>query len=445
MVIRLRGQSSRIVVSGAMVLAFLLVSWGALRPWVAQRVAGGEPADAAARRALAIDPGNDRIRATLAALYHFSLLFRDYHAALISYRSILRNNPLDSASWLHIGRLYEKLSQQPEADQAFRLAIQLDPSNAALLWEIAVDYLDQEQAPKTLDTLARFLSVANNPSDLAKGYELAHRLLTPEEVLNNLIPPHVPDYKSYVHYLLDHNLGDQTPIVWSRLNEMATRTGESIDADLQLRIVDLLTATGKFETAYRVWNDVTKQIEPDAATAASNLVSNAGFERGDTIGRGFDWRIGSAPGVAADLDPFTAHTGRRSLKLSFTKSRADFSNVSQLVPVQPDSTYALQAYIRTDLPVPELPADLRMRGVRPEGLAKSQRIAIEAIDAGDTAVATTDAIGGTRDWTVVAAQFRTSGDARTVTLRIHSTPPPAYLPPLSGSAWIDNVSLTKVE
>lgn len=426
MVIRLHARPSRIVLASMMIVGFLSASWVALRPWVAQRSLTRGPIDQAARRALSLDPGNDRIQATLAALYQYSLLLRDYPAALAAYQSVLRNNPLDSASWLHLGRLYEGLDQRPKADQAFRLATRLGSSNSALLWEIAVAHLDQEQTPETLDALVRFLSAADTPSDLAKGYELARRLLPPEEVLNTVIPPHAPHYAHYASYLLDRNLGDQALAVWNRLTELALNNGEPIDPHLQLRVVDLLIATGRVGLAHQVWTNIIKQIEPDAAPTESNLVSNASFERKTTVGRGFDWRIGGATGITATLDPFTAYTKRRSLRLSFTKSRADFSNASQIIPVQPDSIYAFEGYLKT------------------QGLDGSPGISLEIIDPSHGLLARTDTVGGTQDWTKVATRFQTVGNSRSVTLRIHGEPPPPYLPALSGSAWIDNVSLTKV-
>ncbi|HWR21164.1 MAG TPA: tetratricopeptide repeat protein [Verrucomicrobiae bacterium] len=427
MVIRLPARPSRIALSGILVLGFAFASWSALRPWIAQRVAGVEPDENATRHALTIDPDNDRIHAIRATLFHYSLLLRDYPAALTAYRSILRNNPLDSASWLHLGKLYERLGQPSEADQAFRLATHLGPGNSALLWEIAVAYLDQEQTPKTLDTLARFLSAANNPADLAKGHELARRLASPDEVLEKMIALDIDHYTHYANYLLDRNLGDQALAVWDRLHEMAARTDESIDSDLQLRIVDLLMATGKLDQAHQLWATLMSQMKPGAALTAANLVSNGNFEHKETIGRGFDWRIGGAPGVAWTLDSDMAYSGRRSLRLSFLKSRADFSNLSQLIPVQPYSMYALQAHIKTN------------------GFAGAKGITVEVIDSAEGILATTEAIGGTRNWSPVAVKFRTSGAARTITLRVRSEPPPPYLPALSGSAWIDNVSLMKVE
>lgn len=426
MLLRLQAQPARIALVGTMVLGCVLASWAALRPWIAQRVAGVEPDESAIRRALTIDPDNDRIHAMRATLYHYSLFRRDYPTALTAYRSALRKNPLNGASWLHLGKLYADLDQARESDQAFALAARFGPSNSALLWEIATAHLDEGQVTETIAILTRFMAVSP-PNDASRGYELARRLASPDEVIGKMIAPDVAHYTHYANYLLDRNLGDQALVVWDRLPQMAARTSEPIDPHLQLRVVDLLMATGRLDQAYQLWIDLTTQMRPDAAPTVSNLASNGNFERKETIGRGFDWRIGGAPGVTWTFDPDTAHTGRRSLRLSFTKSRADFSNVSQLIPVQPHSMYALQAHIKTD------------------GLAGSRGITVEVIDPAKGALAKTDAVGGTRNWTPVTVKFRTSGTARTIMLRVHSEPPPPYLPPLSGSAWIDNVSLMKVE
>ena len=426
MVLRLQARPSRIALSSVMILGFAFASWAALRPWVAQRAFTEDSTDSATRRALAIEPRNGRFHAALGTIYQDSLVLRDYPIAMASYQAALQLNPLDSSSWLHLGRLYATLGQAREADHAFRLATQFGQSNAALLLKIAVAYLDAEQVQEAVAVLTRFLFVSP-PDGIAEGYELARRLVSPDEVLDKMIGPDVSHYTHYANYLLDRNLDDQALAAWKRLKEVAGRTGEPIDPHLQLRIVDLLMATGEPGLAYQLWTHVTKQIEPDAAPTESNLVSNGSFERKETVGRGFDWRIGGAPGVTWAFDPATAHTGRRSLRVSFTKSRADFSNVSQIIPVQPHSSYALIAYIRTD------------------GLTGSPGINIEVVDPAQGVLARTDTIGGTRDWTKLDLRFRTSGNSQSVTLRIHSEPPPAWMPPVSGSAWIDNVSLTKVE
>lgn len=426
MVLRLRTRPSQIVLSGILVVGFAFASWAALRPWIAQRIAGKEPDESAARHALTIDPDNYRILAMRATLYHYSLLLRDYSMALTAYRSVLRNNPLSSVSWLHLGKLYADLDQAPAASEAFSIAARLGPSNSALLWEIAIAHLDEGQVTEAIAILTRYLAVSP-PNDATKGYDLARRLASPDEVLEKMIALDIDHYTYYANYLLDRNLGDEALAVWDRLHRMATRTGESRDLHLQLRIVDLLMAMGRLDRAYQLWTDLTLHTQPDASPTASNLTSNGNFERKETVGRGFDWRIGGAPGVTWTFDSDTAYAGRRSLRLSFTKSRVDFSNVSQLIPIQPHSMYALQAHIKTD------------------GFAGAKGITVEAIDSTGGVLATTEAIGGTRNWSPVAVKFRTSDALLAITLRVRSEPPPPFLPALSGSAWIDNVSLTKIE
>lgn len=426
MVIRLHARSAQIIVAGTIALVFLAASWAALRPWLAERLLSRDPTHETAGRALSLDPANHRIRAMIAALHHYSLRLRDYPAALAAYQSILRDNPLDGVVWLHLGKLYAALGRLSESDRALRLAAQLGQSNTALLWETAVAYLDQEQPSRALDTLTGLLSASENPSDLAKGYELARTLLTSEEMLDPFIPPTVAHYTRYANYLLDRNLNDQALAVWIRLADLAPRTAEPIDPYLQLRVVDLLMQAGRLDSAHQLWTAAVQRMGFADAKAQSNLVSNGSFEWNATVGRGFDWRIRGVSGVAASIDPFTAYTGRRSLRLIFTKSRADFSYVSQLVPIRPDATYALQAQIRTD------------------GLTDPTGIAVEVIDPDGHALVTTDAITGTKGWTAVTAQFRASDGIEIVTLRVRKAPPPPYLPPISGVAWIDNVSLARV-
>lgn len=427
MVIRLHARSAQIIVAATTVLVFLAASWAALRPWLAERTLSRDVTRDTVSLALSLDPANHRIRATLAALHHYSLLLRDYPAALADYQSILRDNPLDGAVWLHIGKLYTALGRPSESDRALRLAVQLGQSNTALLWETAVAYLDQEQPSRTLDVLTGLLSASENRSDLANGYELASRLLTPDEILDTFIPPTVAHYTRYANYLLDRNLNDQALALWTRLTDLTARTAEPVDPHLQLRMVDLLMRAGRLAPAHQLWTAATHRMGFADAHAPSNLVSNASFEWNATVGRGFDWRIRGASGVAASIDPFTAYTGRRSLRLIFTKSRTDFSHVSQPVPVRPDTTYALKAQIKTD------------------GLTGPTGVTIEVLDPDGHTLAATDAIAGTGDWTAVAAQFRVSEAVELVTLRVRKAPPPPYLPPVSGSAWIDNISLTRVD
>ena len=242
MVCRLDLGPKRMLVSGLMTLACVLACASALRPWVAQWAGRGTPPDRAARTALSINPGNHRFQVSLANLYQYSLLLRDYPVALSYYQSALRSNPLDSGSWLHLGKLYQKLDRHREADRALRLAVQLAPSDSTILWETTVAYLEAGQPTEALSTLTRFVSVSQDDQDRAKAYDLARRLVPPEEVFERVIPNDVTNSTQYVKYLLDRNRGDEALSVWGRLKEMHPASDERTDPTLKRRLAELLTA-----------------------------------------------------------------------------------------------------------------------------------------------------------------------------------------------------------
>ena len=426
MVSRVEARSTRNLVTGLMALAFLLACGAALRPWAAQWTGRGAPPDQAARRALSIDPGNDRLTATLATLHQYSLLLRDYPTALSYYHSTLRSNPLDSASWLHLGKLYQKLERHREADRALRLALQLASSDSRILWETTVAYLDNGQGPEALRTLTRFISAPQHENERAAGYDLASRLASPEEVRERLVPLDVTQYAHYVKYLLDRERGDEALLVWGRLKGIA-RADERIDPALQLRLIDLFMAQEKFGQAHELWHSIVKALHPDSALAEANLISNGSFEYGNTLGRGFDWRIAGGQGVESEIDPSIAYAGRRSLRISFRKPHADFSSVWQVISIQPDSGYTLESHISTN------------------GVDGFPGIHLEIIDPVNGLLARTETVSGTRGWTKAGVTFRTPMNSHTVTLRVRSGPSAPASQASSGTVWIDNVSMTKTD
>ena len=425
MVVRLDALPKQILGTAVLGLVFLLASAGALRPWVAQYAGRGSPHDQAARRGLSIDPGNGHFQAILATFYHYSLLLRDYSTALTYYHAALRTNPLDSASWLHLGKLYQRLDRPREADRALRLALHVARSESAILWEATLAYLEAGQIVEALQALSLFISVSRDGSDQARGYDLARRLLSPQEVLDRIIPANATQQAQYLKYLLDRSMGDEAHRVWGRLRGLPPGADEPIKTNLLLGLIDLLLAQGKPGPAHEVWSHAMKRMRQGLASDGSNLVSNGGFESRETLGRGFDWRIDGAPGIRADLDHSVAYAGRQSLMISFEKAPADLSRVSQVIRVQPDSTYAFEAYVKTS------------------GLSGSDGIGLEILDPHKGLLARTEAVSGTRDWTRAVATFRTVEKSRFVTLRLRGAAGPPSTLYSRTTAWIDDVSVTK--
>ena len=230
-------RPKQILVGSLVVLAFLLASGAALWPWIwaGYRASGMAPRDREASRLLSLAPVSDRFKASLANVYQYNLFLRDYPRALTYYQEALRSNPLDSTSWLNLGRLYLQLDRSREADRALSLAVRLAPGDPALVWEAAVSYLEAGQLPEALRALTRFIAVSSESNDSARGYDLARRLLSPDGVLDRVIPAGVTYYTQYANYLLDRNRREEALRVWDRLKELAARSHERIDPNLQIR------------------------------------------------------------------------------------------------------------------------------------------------------------------------------------------------------------------
>jgi hypothetical protein len=110
------------------------------------------------------------------------------------------------------------------------------------MWETTLAYLEAGQLPEALRTLTRFISMSRDDTDRAKGYDLARRLVPPEEVFERVIPQDVTNYAQYLKYLLDRNQTDEALRVWGRLKEMHPAGYEPTDPTLKRRLAELLTA-----------------------------------------------------------------------------------------------------------------------------------------------------------------------------------------------------------
>jgi len=143
---------------------------------------------------------------------------------------------------------------------------------------------------------------------------------------------------------------------------------------------------------------------------------------------GFDWKIRSVPGVDVRIDPSTSKEGRRSLKISFDGTRnVDFSEIWQIVPVRPNTRYALGAYLR------------------PSGITSSQGVRLEALDFLDGRLyGATQELVGSHDWSPLEMSFLTPPRAQAVAIRVRREASQKLDNLIGGTAWIDQVLLKEI-
>jgi alpha-L-arabinofuranosidase len=159
---------------------------------------------------------------------------------------------------------------------------------------------------------------------------------------------------------------------------------------------------------------------------SENLLLNSGFEND------FDgwYDLGDPPGATAQIDATVAHTGTKSLRITFDGS-ADVAywHIGQEVPVEPNTTYSLQGYLRVE----DIRAFSSIRLAVQDGRESGWEKLYES---------TTD-LYATQDWTPVSLTFTTLADTGAVIVLATRSGMEGRFP-ISGTAWVDDVALVRL-
>src|SRR6185369_16797754 len=147
----------------------------------------------------------------------------------------------------------------------------------------------------------------------------------------------------------------------------------------------------------------------------------------DTV---FGWQVKNIPQMQIALDPNKSHSGSRSLRLFFqVRSNIEGINVSQLVPVQAGTEYDFECYVATDK------------------LETGSAPVVQIVDANTSQnlFDSSQAPGGTNDWTRINASFKTSDKTEAIIVKIIRGPCGEDVPvcPIYGSVWYDDFSLKR--
>jgi hypothetical protein len=155
-------------------------------------------------------------------------------------------------------------------------------------------------------------------------------------------------------------------------------------------------------------------------------VTNGGFEKEKLLGGGFDWKIEKVPGVEISLDPSMVFEGKSSLKIVFNgKENVDFYQVYQFVPLKPNTEYVLKANMKTKAITTKSGPKIEISGVGPAFHKES------------------DPLIGDNEWKELMVAFRTPAQSRGGLVRVRRNRTDKFDRFISGTVWIDNVSLTE--
>ncbi|MCA1606449.1 MAG: hypothetical protein LC775_13490, partial [Acidobacteria bacterium] len=223
-------------------------------------------------------------------------------------------------------------------------------------------------------------------------------------------------------YLIERGRYDDGLRLWDSLSESEKKQSR-FAAD---PMISALIANHRYHQATEVWNEVAPG---PAYVAEFGRILDGGFEHNLAHGPGavFGWQVQSNSQVQVGIDAAQGHTGSRSLRVYFqVRSHIETVNVSQLVPVKPDTEYDLECYLKT------------------ERLESAETPVVGIVNATDESwlAGSAPAPSGTNNWQRIHLSFKTGSKTEAVKIKmLRNSCPNSPVCPIFGTVWYDDLDL----
>jgi hypothetical protein len=295
-------------------------------------------------QATRLEPGDAVNWYLLGHYWQYNLEESDPRRAIKAYRTSLSLDPHSAPTWLDLAVAYESEGDIPAARDAFSQATRVYPLSAEVSWRYGNFLLRQGELPQAFAQIRHAVYV--EPQRAAEAFSRCWRVDPDVQViLDKVLPPNSAAYLDAIRELDADSDIPAALTVWTRLTSIRPRLKLS---DV-FPFVDRLLQTQRLSDAQRVWNEaVALSDAPPTGDPPGSVLWDGGFETGVRNG-GFAWSFAPpSGGVEVSLDSAVKHSGNQSLLLGFDgKHNVNFTDVCHLAEVQPDTSYRLSAWVRT--------------------------------------------------------------------------------------------------
>jgi len=378
----------------------------------------------AAQRAVSMAPDDPLTRWRMGQVRQKVLSLEQQAQAIGEYEKAVSLSPNDYRYWMNLGIAYEQIGETAKAEYALKRAVALAPAYAYPRWYLGNLLVRDGRYDEAFAEL-RLASQAE-PEFQGQVFNLAWQIYSDDsEAVKKAIGESPTTRAQFVVYLFGFNQIDQGLKFW---NEMSIEdrkanfaSGESIIASLKKE--------HRYHDALKVWNDIAN----DRMRAEVGSIFDNSFEEANSydLDSPFGWQVSSAPQVSIGVDENESQKGVRSLHWIFqVRTNVGPVQASQLVPVQPQTEYEFEGYVRTD------------------DLESGSTPVIEIVDPVDekTIVSSPAAPRGTNNWNRVNLTFKTPEKLEAVVVRVVRTScvsEETPICPIFGSVWYDNFSIKR--
>lgn len=378
-----------------------------------------------AQMAASLAPGDPLTHWRLAQVTQRSLPLDQQVHALGEYERAVSLSPNDYRFWMALGTASEQAGDPVKAEQALKRAVELAPSYARPHWYLGNLLLRSGRYDEAFAEL-RVASEAD-PELKPQQFNLIWEVYNSDvESLKKAVGESATNRAKFGLYLLGRQKLEDGLRMWDTLNGGEKRSNR----DTGEAVVNSLISAYRYHDAARVWNDITAN---ERFAAAIGRVFDGGFEDASSYGPEvvFGWQVKAVPQLQIGIDESKSHGGASSLRLVFkVRSNIESINISQLIPIAPNSEYEFEFYVAT------------------EKVETGSPPLVQVIDPTTSAVLISSpaASNGSSDWTRVGLTFKTGDKTEAVMIKIvrpSCGTQDVPICPIFGSVWYDDFSLKR--
>ena len=346
---------------------------------------------------------------------------RDLVTAARYFQRASQLDPLSAKFELELANVEETRGEISEARQAYQVANRDSPQSADVAWQYGSFLLRQGDTQAGFSEVRRALE--NDPSlETSALAECMRTGANTTVIVDEALPQRSEAYLAALDYFVWQKRTDAALVVWTRL----LRLGQAFAMPRALPLVNELIDEDRISEAKTVWDQALLASRwPVDPMNTESLIFNGGFEN-NLLNGGFDWREFQQTGISYSFDNSIAHSGRRSLRITFDGSQnLNFQHFYEYVLVQPNKHYRLSAFLRT------------------ENISTDSGIRFEIVDSGNHAVLpvlTPDVIG-TSPWKQVQANVNAGAETDLLEIVLSRIPSEKLDNKFKGTVWVDDVSL----
>jgi Flp pilus assembly protein TadD len=407
------------------VLFALTTSWFVVRWYlgntIAEYLSPEQSQLETARMAVSWAPSDPLPHWRLGKLIESNLPSDQISLAVAEYEKAVSLAPTDYRFWMDFGAALEQAGDSGRAEKALREAVKLAPSYSYPSWHLGNLLLREGRYLEAFAELHR----ASEANDALRPqlFNLAWQVNKDDfEALKASIGNGPEARAQFSQYLFSRGRFEEGLRLWNTLSDVEKRANHAA----ALTMIDNLVAAKRYHQAVEIWNSIAPGA---AARTEPGRIVDGGFE--ENVAHGpravFSWQFQSASTVQTGIDSNVARTGDRSFKILFqVRSKLEAINVFQLVPVQPNTQYDLECYLKTDK------------------LVSAATPVVAVSDASDESILVSSeaAPNGDNDWQRVSLSFKTG--AKTEAVRVKISPTSCgdnSVCPIFGTVWYDDFDL----